>query len=275
MPESNAKASSRPSRRAYLLITLFAFALVLLPFLFWYDTWFGRRLTDAQIEKYLRPDDKPRRAQQALVQIGERMSRGDPGARQWYPRIIALASHPAAEMRMTAAWIMGQDPRHAAFREPLHRLFADRSALVRRNASLALAAFGDPAGRVELRAMLRSHVLESPRDGTVKYRLKAGDYVNPGTLVARVGGAELRAELPGELRRRLQPDGARVAPGAPLAEFSPDDAHAWEALRALYLVGGRDDLEEVQRWARGGPKGSEKLRRQSEATARRIASRSP
>ena len=36
-------------QRAYLLITVFALLLVLFPFLFWYGTWFGRKLTDAQI----------------------------------------------------------------------------------------------------------------------------------------------------------------------------------------------------------------------------------
>ena len=43
----------RPGRRAYLLITLFAFLLVLFPFLFWYATWFGRKLADREIDEYL------------------------------------------------------------------------------------------------------------------------------------------------------------------------------------------------------------------------------
>ena len=42
----------RPGRRAYLLIALFAVALVLVPFLFWYNTWFGRKLADSGLDAY-------------------------------------------------------------------------------------------------------------------------------------------------------------------------------------------------------------------------------
>ena len=49
-------------QRAYLLITIFALLLVLFPFLFWYGTWFGRKLTDAQIGEYLGDRAKPRHA---------------------------------------------------------------------------------------------------------------------------------------------------------------------------------------------------------------------
>jgi hypothetical protein len=62
-------------QRAYLLITVFALLLVLFPFLFWYGTWFGRKLTDAQIGEYLSDRAKPRHAQHALVQLGERKRR--------------------------------------------------------------------------------------------------------------------------------------------------------------------------------------------------------
>lgn len=81
-------------QRAYLLITLFAVLLVLLPFLFWYFTWFGRKLTDAEIGEYLADSSKPRHAQHALVQLGERMARGDKKAAQWYPEVVRLAASP-------------------------------------------------------------------------------------------------------------------------------------------------------------------------------------
>src|SRR5262245_59000662 len=73
--EAPMSTSPRPGKKAYLLITLFALLLVLFPFLFWYNTWFGRRLSDAEIERYFADSARPRRAQHALVQIGERMSR--------------------------------------------------------------------------------------------------------------------------------------------------------------------------------------------------------
>lgn len=261
------------SRRAYLLVCLFAFALVLLPFLFWYDTWFGRRLSDDQIAKYLADASRPRRAQQALAQIGERIARREPSAARWYPQVIALAAHASPELRTTAAWIMGQDPRYKPFHEALPPLIRDSSPLVRRNAALALAAFGDPGGRAELRAMLRPSAVVAPAAGVVSYRLKAGNYVNPGTLLGRVDSTEVRTELPGEVRTLAARDGQRVERGQPLAEVSPDDGHAWEALRALYLVGDRDDLDDVARFARGGAGLSDKLQQQAQLTARRIASR--
>ena len=46
-------------QRAYLMITVFALLLVLFPFLFWYNTWFGRKLTDTQITDYLADPAKP------------------------------------------------------------------------------------------------------------------------------------------------------------------------------------------------------------------------
>ena len=52
--------SRRPGRKAYLLISLFALALVLFPFLFWYYTWFGRKLSDSEIDQYFADTSKPR-----------------------------------------------------------------------------------------------------------------------------------------------------------------------------------------------------------------------
>jgi biotin carboxyl carrier protein len=257
-------------RNATLWATLFALLLVVLPFLFWYSTWFGRRLSDEQIEAYLHDAGRPRRAQHALVQIGERLSRGDESVRRWYPQVMALASSPVPELRQTAAWIMGQDPRYEAFRKTLVGMLADPSPMVRRNAALALAAFGDPAGRGELKRMLHASLVRAPEAGRVQYRLKPGNYVNPGTLVARVNDREVRAELPGEVWRLLRPDGSVVRRGEALAEISPDEQHVWEALRALYLVGISEDAEDVRRYARGAPGMAEKIRQQAQLTLARI-----
>ena len=75
----------RPGKRAYLLIALFALLFVLFPFLFWYSTWFGRKLSDSDIDHYFADTSKPRRAQHALVQIGERLAHRQDVSR-WYPR---------------------------------------------------------------------------------------------------------------------------------------------------------------------------------------------
>ncbi len=266
--------SRRPSRRAYLLITGFAVLLVLFPFLFWYGTWFGRKLTDAEITDYLNnAGAKPRKAQHALVQIGERLSRGDARVRQWYPKVVESASSSNIELRQTAAWIMGQDNTCEPFHEALLKLLADSSPMVRRNAALSLTNFGDAASRSELVAMLHPFAITSPVAGTVKYRLKLGDYVNPGTLVGRVGTTEIRSPLPGEVLTLKQQDGATVAAAEVLVEISPDKEHVWEALRALLQVGQKDDLESVQRYARGVAGMPDRVRQQASLTLQEIQRR--
>jgi multidrug efflux pump subunit AcrA (membrane-fusion protein) len=107
----------------------------------------------------------------------------------------------------------------------------------------------------------------------VRYRLKLGEYVNPGTLVARVGSAEVRAPLPGEVLELTRREGAAAAKGDPLAEVSADKEHAWEALRALWSVGVPEDLEAVQRYARGVPGMPERLQEQAMLTLQAIQAR--
>jgi biotin carboxyl carrier protein len=257
-------------QRAYLLVTIFALLLVLFPFLFWYGTWFGRKLSDADITAYLADTAKPRHAQHALVQIGERMARHDPAVPGWYPQVVQLAASPRIELRQTAAWIMGQDHTYAPFHNALVKLIADPQPMVRRNAALALSNFGDGAARPELLAMLRPYTVVSPAAGQVHYRLKAGEYVNPATLVAHVGSVEVRSPLPGEVRELGRREGATVAAGDPLVEISADKNHVWEALRALWTVGTKDDLEEIRNIARGMP---EKVQEQALLTAQAIQSR--
>jgi len=260
-------------QRAYLLITVFAALLVLFPFLFWYGTWFGRKLTDDQITGYLADRAKPRHAQHALVQIGERLVRRDPGVGRWYPQVVQLASSSLIELRQTAAWIMGQDHSYAPFHEALLKLIGDPEPMVRRNAALALSNFGDPAARPELLAMLRPYTIVSPAAGVLQYRLKLGEYVNPGTLVAHVGGVEVRSPLPGEVRDLSRRAGGTVNAGDPLVEISVDKEHAWEALRALWTVGTKDDLEDIQRYARGIAGMPEKVQEQAMLTVQAIQAR--
>jgi len=266
--------SKRPSKRAYLLITGFALLLVLFPFLFWYETWFGRRLSDAEITEYLNnAAAKPRKAQHALVQIGERLGRGDLRVRQWYPQVVAVSSSPGLELRQTAAWIMGQDHTYEPFHATLLKLLADPAPMVRRNAALSLTNFGDAAGHGELMAMLRPYSIIATAAGHVRYRLKTGEYVNPGTLVGRVGDSEVRSPLPGEVLELSRQDGAVVARGDTLAELSPDKEHAWEALRGLLRVGQKQDLDDVQRYARGVAGMPDRVRQQAALTLQEIRSR--
>jgi len=272
MQAEKPRAHQRPGRRAYLLIALFALGLVLFPFLFWYNTWFGRKLGDSDLDAYFADGSKPRHIQHALVQLGERISHRQYAAR-WYPRAIAQAASPNLEIRQTAAWIMGQDRAYPPFHEALLRLIHDPEPMVRRNAALSLAGFGDGAARGELVAMLRPYAVRAAVAGTVRYRLKLGDYVNPGTLLARVGEREVRSPAPGEVRTLEHKEGDAVAPGDALAELSADKNHVWEALRALYMVGQAEDLEDVQRFTRPVPGVPESVARQAALTARAIQAR--
>jgi hypothetical protein len=272
MQAETPRAHQRPGRRAYLLIALFALGLVLFPFLFWYNTWFGRQLSDSDLDAYFADGSKPRHIQHALVQLGERISHRRNAAR-WYPRAIAEAASPNLEIRQTAAWIMGQDRQYPPFHAGLLKLIHDPEAMVRRNAALGLAAFGDGAARAELVAMLRPFVVCAAVAGPVRYRLKLGDYVNPGTLLAHVGDGEVRSPAPGEVRTLEHKEGDAVAPGDALAELSADQSHVWEALRALYLVGQAEDLEDVQRFTRPVPGLQERVVRQAALTAQAIQAR--
>jgi len=272
MPAETPRAPERPGRRAYLSITLLALALVLLPFLFWYHTWFGRKLSDADLDAYFADRSQARHIQHALVQLGERISRGQ-NARRWYQRVIAQAASENLEIRQTVAWIMGQDRGYPPFHAGLLKLIHDPEAMVRRNAALSLAGFGDGAARGELVAMLRPFVVRAAAAGAVRYRLKAGEYVNPGTLVAHVGDGEARSPVPGEVRALEHKEGDLVAPGEALAALSADQSHVWEALRALYVVGQAEDLEEVRRFLRPLPGLPEKMARQAALTAQAIQAR--
>ena len=268
MPDS----SKRPGAKAYLLIALFALLLVLFPFLFWYYTWFGRPLTASDLDQYFADKSKPRHAQHALVQLSDRLMRHQ-NVSHWYPNVIEQAASPNLELRETAAWVMGQDPTYAPIHETLLRLIRAPEPMVRRNAAPALAAFGDAAARPELVDMLQLYTVRASTAGKLKYRLKADDYVNPGTLVGHIGDVEVRSAVPGAVRSLDRQDGDTVKPGDPLAELSADPNHVWEALRALYLVGQTADLEAVQRYTRLAPGIPDRVVRQAESTTVAIQGR--
>ncbi|MGA8554471.1 MAG: hypothetical protein WB630_08625, partial [Candidatus Acidiferrales bacterium] len=84
-----------------LAIVVLALAFVLMPFLFWNATWFGRPITDNQIAKALADRSHPREIQHVLSQFETRIERGDPSVRRWYPQMVGLAKDPIDEIRVT------------------------------------------------------------------------------------------------------------------------------------------------------------------------------
>ena len=270
------------SRRWLYLALGVAVLFVLMPFLFWQSTWFGRPLSDEQIQQYLNVQEHPRKAQHALSQIADRLGSRDPvvraSVRHWYPQVVALSASPVDELRLTAAWVMGQDNAAPEFHAPLLWLLADPHPMVQRNAALSLVRFGDASGRPVILAMLEPYTVPAPQPGSLAQRLKVGDIVNPGTLLARIrsgeANVEVRSQVSGTLDRWLAPNGEPVTAGQGLAQLSPSPEMVWEALRALYLVGREEDLPAVERYARGLANMPELVRQQAERTARAIRSRS-
>ena len=259
-------------------IVIMAFLFVLMPFLFWNATWFGRPLTDAQIAQALADRSHPRQIQHALTQVESRMEARDAAVRRWYPNLITLASDPVDEIRITDAWVMGQDNTSPEFQHALLNLLADANPMVQRNAALSLVRFGDDSGHAYIVAMLRPYTMPSPLDGTLTTRLKPGDVVNPGTLLGHIESAgqsrEVRATVPGTLDRWLVGNGVAVSLGLPLLALAPSESMVWEALRALYLVGRAEDLPDVDRFSRGADGFSPQIAQQAQATSRAIRSRS-
>jgi biotin carboxyl carrier protein len=259
-------------------ILILAFLFVLMPFLFWNATWFGRPLTNEQIGKALRERSHPREIQHALTQIEARIEAGDPTAQQWYSQIVRLAGDPIDEIRVTDAWVMGQDNKAPEFHTALLKSLADPNPMVQRNAALSLVRFGDDSGHAQIIAMLRPYAMPSRFAGKLETRLKVGDVVNPGTMIAHIeSGAqpsEVRANVPGTLGRWLVANGGTVTAGQPIVAIDPSESMEWEALRALYLVGRAEDLPDIDRFARGGEGVSQQVIRQAQATEQAIRSRS-
>ena len=140
------KSKRAMSRNQKILFFVTGWLIVLMPFLFWWNTWFGRHLSDQQMTEYLHDDKKPRHIQHALVQLGDRMSNADVNAKRWYPDLILLATNPVEEVRNTDAWVMGQDTSAPGFHETLLKMLADPAPMVRGNAALSLVRFGDASG---------------------------------------------------------------------------------------------------------------------------------
>ena len=265
------------STRNRVLFFVTAWLIVLMPFLFWWSTWFGRQLSNTQITEYLNDDKHPRHIQHALVQLGERIARHNAGATLWYPQLLRLASHPVEEVRNTDAWVMGQDPSAAAFHETLLKMLPDSSLMVRGNAALSLVRFGDAAGRPQIVALLQPASIVAPVAGRLIDMDKIGTSVRQGGLVAKLNDGvrttEIRAPISGRIRALSVATGATVAAGTQLAAIDPGSEQVWEALRALYLIGQLDDFPAIRNYQRNVPEIPDRLREQALLTEKAIQAR--
>jgi hypothetical protein len=274
---SAGEAQPGMSRAQKLLFFLTAWLICLMPFLFWWNTWFGRKLSDQELTQYLYDTKKPRHIQQALVQVGERVTHHDATAQRWYPRVVQLASDPVEEVRNTDAWVMGQDTSGADFHETLLRMLADPSQMVRGNAALSLVRFGDASGRVEILALLQPAKITSPESGRIVDSDRSGTAIHQRGLIAKLEygnkqTAEIRSPIPGRIRSVVAA-GDNIPAGAEIAIIDPANEQVWEALRALYLIGQPDDLTAVRAYERDLPDISNDVRRQAIETEQAIRNR--
>lgn len=266
-------------QRATLPLIIVAALFIIVPFLTWYGTWFGRDLSDDKVTEYLSDEKNPRHVQHALAKVAERLEKKDPNVRRWYPQIIALSNSNLAELRSNAAWVMGKDSHAPEFRVALQRLVGDKEPIVQRNAATALVVFGDNSGRSVLRSMLQPYSLTSPVDGQVDSVLKEGAPVKVGMMLARMKAGddralEVRSPLPGDIQKVVVSVGTNLKTGDTMLFISPDSDTVWEALRALYLVGERDDLPLVQQYEQGVDKMPDQIKQQAALTAKAIQNRS-
>jgi hypothetical protein len=259
-------------------ILFLAILFVIGSFLAWYFTWFGRGLSDSDISQYLVDEKHPRHVQHALLQIQQRIEKGDQTARQWYPQVINLSGNTETEFRLTVAWLMGFDNKSEEFHQTLLKLVNDPEPIVRRNAALALVRFNDPSGRSELVATLLPYELKASTEGTVASTLKEGSQLARGTLLGRITQPdqrtmEVRSPLPGKVEKLVAPSGSTVSPGAVLLTINSDEGSVWEALRGLALVGSVSDVPTVERYVQGVSPVSERIKEQAALTAKAIKSR--
>ncbi len=249
---------------------------VIIPFLSWYGSWFGRELSDEQVETYLNDDEKPRNIQHALNQIVERMEKGDQSVKRWYPKITSLAAHPIPQVREFAAWAMGHDNTNEEFHASLLSLLQDESATVRGTSALWLVRFNDASGRPELVRMLRFTTIRAEASGTIEFFVKEeGLPVTVGAPVARIKKddgqtIEIRAAEAGRIDSLAVANESRVEAGTDIMVMSPTIEQVWESLRALYLVGQPEDAPFVERYTRPLPGLPDQVQKQAAETIEAI-----
>jgi hypothetical protein len=271
---SEARSRVRGSGPILILAGLFVAATCLA----WYFSWFGRELSEADISKYLADEKNPRHVQHALLQIQQRMERGEGVAKNWYPQLVTLSGNPETEFRLTVAWLMGFDNSSPEFHNALLKLLHDQEPIVRRNAALALVRFNDSSGREELIAVLKPYVLKAPADGVVASSMHEGTAVNRRTPLARIQQTdgrlmELRSPLPGRVNKIFKPNGSQVTREEDLISLNSDEQSIWEALRGLAIIGTTDDLPLIETYAQSND-ASARVKEQASLTANAIRQKS-
>jgi biotin carboxyl carrier protein len=256
--ETTPPAKPGMKKRWLYLILAVMFLFVLMPYLIWQATWFGKPLNDKQMADAFADTEHPRNAQHALSQVADRMESPDPAVRMtakpWYPQAIAAATSSESALRSTAAWVMGKDPSVPEFHETLQELLVDSDPMVQRNAALSLVRFGDVSGHDMIVSMLKPWLQTAPVEGKLSTRLTPGETVNVGTLIGRIetpdGKVEIRTKMPGTIDQWVVKDGTPVTVNQPIAQLDPAADVVLNALAALYFIGHEDDIPAIAPYLR-------------------------
>ena len=273
---------SRHEQALALRSLALTFLFVLMPFLFWQATWFGRPLDDDQLQSSWPTPSIPAKSSMPSRRLPTASCPPTPPrAIRRAPFIPSRCASPrpaATNCRLTAAWVMGQDNTVPEFHQQLlHRLLRSATPWSAATPRWPWCASATPPAAAEIRAIAPALRHAAPQAGVLSERLKPGDAINPGTLLGHIaaGGAknEMRSQVPGTIHGWLVPDGATVAAGQPILLVDPSSAEVWEALRALYLIGSAGDLPLVAPFAQPLPGVPPNIRQQAEITAQAIRAR--
>ena len=278
--QSTITAKAKAARKQSQILLLVVVALLIgVSFFTWKKTWFGGDLNDTQIGEYLNHTDKVRDIQHALNILEKRIEENDPEVKRWYPQIIAQSTSPQSEVRLMAAWVMGQDNKSEEFHTALLTLVNDPVPLVRRNAALGLVRFNDQRGRPELVAMLHPYDIKAPAAGMITTAFQNGDTAGIGVLVASIRqengpDVEIRSPMKGDVRSLLK-EGTKVAVGDLVLQLGPDQETVASALTGLTLIGDADNVPDVEHYVTGEPNMPKRIKDQAARTADALRNRQP
>lgn len=249
-----------PSVSKHWVVLLALTATILVPALFWRQMWWGAQLSDDQLNQRLSHPHKVRHAQHALEQLSKRIERDPETARPFYPKVVALADNPEPLIRSAVAWLMGEDNGHEPFQERLMTMLTDEEPIVRYNAAIALTRFANASGRAVLREMLQPYEVRAKWTGNSEEGVIADVLPSQGRIsflaqlaLVDIGDMEqvaVLAPLSGRIVQVKVEKGQHVQRGDAVAVIAPEADQVGAALRALYLVGRSEDLDEVRPYLR-------------------------
>ena len=125
--------------------------------------------------------------------------------------------------------------------------------------------------------MLQPAKVTAPQAGRVTDLAKIGESIRQNGTIAKleVSGAtvEIRSPISGLVRSFGVAQGAQVQAETELAVMDPAPEQVWEALRALYLVGRKEDLPAVTAYQKNLPNMPDRVRDQAVLTEKAILGR--